>query len=185
MKQEIKQEVITPIWEELLKKSIVNEEQLSKISKINIKKEDIKQVIKNYPMSINPYYLSLIKNENDPIWKQCIPDVREIEDEFGFEDPLHEEENSPVYGLTHRYPDRVLLLISNRCAMYCRFSLLPGTKILMEDLSEKNIEDIKIGDGVISHKGRVQRVYDSFKRKYNKQILQIKTRRNLSINTTE
>ena len=121
MKQEVKQEIITPLWEELLKKSIVNEEQLYKISKINIKKEDIKQVIKNYPMSINPYYLSLIKNENDPIWKQCIPDIKEIEDEFGMEDPLNEEENSPVYGLTHRYPDRVLLLISNRCAAYCRF----------------------------------------------------------------
>ena len=121
MKQEVKQEIITPLWEELLKKSIVNEEQLYKISKIKIKKEEIQKVIQKYPMSINPYYLSLIKSENDPIWKQCIPDVREIEDEFGFEDPLHEEEDSPVYGLTHRYPDRVLLLISNRCAMYCRF----------------------------------------------------------------
>src|SRR3989344_8273540 len=120
MKQEVKQEII-PLWEGLLGKSIVNEEQLSKISKINIKKGDIKQVIKNYPMSINPYYLSLIKNENDAIWKQCIPDIKEIKDEFGFEDPLNEEENSPVYGLTHRYPDRVLLLISNRCAAYCRF----------------------------------------------------------------
>src|SRR3989344_4758028 len=121
MKQEIKQEIITPVWKELLKKSIVNEEQLSKISKINIKKDEIRQVIKNYPMSINPYYLSLIKNENDPIWKQCIPDIKEVEDSFGHEDPLNEEGDSPVYGLTHRYPDRVLLLVSNRCAMYCRF----------------------------------------------------------------
>ena len=72
-------------------------------------------------MLINPYYLSLIKHKGDAIYRQCIPDIREITDERGLEDPLHEEALSPVPGLTHRYPDRVLLLISARCAMYCRF----------------------------------------------------------------
>jgi len=56
-----------------------------------------------------------------PIWKQCIPDIKELEDPEGFEDPLCEERDSPVPGLTHRYPDRVLLLVCNQCAMYCRF----------------------------------------------------------------
>ncbi|MBI2047234.1 KamA family radical SAM protein [Candidatus Pacearchaeota archaeon] len=122
-KQEIKQqiEIIVPLWEEILKKSIVNDEQLCKILKGKVNAQDIKKVIEKYPMNINPYYLSLIKKQDDAIWKQCIPDIREVEDDFGFDDPLHEEEDSPVYGLTHRYPDRVLLLVSNKCAMYCRF----------------------------------------------------------------
>jgi len=109
------------LWEELLKKSIVSEGQLDTICKGNIDKEKLKEVIKKYPMRINPYYLSLIKKKDDAIWKQCIPDVKELEDPEGFEDPLCEERDSPVPGLTHRYPDRVLFLVCNQCAMYCRF----------------------------------------------------------------
>ncbi len=109
------------VWEELLKKSIVNEEQLDLICKEGINKEKVRAVIKKYSMRINPYYLSLIKEKDDAIWKQCIPDIRELEDSDGFEDPLCEERDSPVPGLTHRYPDRVLFLVCNQCAMYCRF----------------------------------------------------------------
>jgi len=72
-------------------------------------------------MRINPYYLGLIRKPGDPIYRQCIPDIREISDEAGVEDPLNEEGDSPVPGLTHRYPDRVLFLVSSRCSMYCRF----------------------------------------------------------------
>lgn len=81
--------------------------------------ENIEKVIKKYPMRISPYYFSLIKKKNDPMWKQCIPDIKEITDTRGEEDPLMEEDTIPF--LTHRYPDRCLLLISNTCAMYCRF----------------------------------------------------------------
>jgi lysine 2,3-aminomutase len=109
------------VWEELLKKSIVDEEQLDLICRGNIDQEKLRAVIKKYPMRINPYYLSLIKKKDDAIWKQCIPDVKELDDPEGFEDPLCEERDSPVPGLTHRYPDRVLFLVCNQCAMYCRF----------------------------------------------------------------
>jgi len=109
------------LWEELLRKSVVNEDQLNLICKGRIDKEKLKEVIRKYPMRINPYYLSLIKKKDDAIWKQSIPDVQELDDSEGFEDPLCEERDSPVPGLTHRYPDRVLLLVSNQCAMYCRF----------------------------------------------------------------
>ncbi|MBL7054408.1 KamA family radical SAM protein [Candidatus Woesearchaeota archaeon] len=81
----------------------------------------IEKVCKVYPMQISEYYLKLIKNKDDPIWKQCIPDIREIEDEVNEEDPLLEEQYTPVPGLIHRYPDRALLLANNKCAMYCRF----------------------------------------------------------------
>ncbi len=122
LKKNVVQEIKNiSVWKELLGKSVVNEEQLDLICKGNIDKEKIRAVIKRYPMRINPYYLSLIKKKDDPIWKQCIPDIRELEDPEGFEDPLCEERDSPVPGLTHRYPDRVLFLVCNQCAMYCRF----------------------------------------------------------------
>ncbi len=89
--------------------------------KFRIQIEEVKQVTKKYPMKVNAYYLSLIKEKGDGIWKQCIPDIREITESNGVEDPLHEEVNSPVPGLVFRYPDRVLLFVSNDCAVYCRF----------------------------------------------------------------
>lgn len=74
-------------------------------------------------MAITPYYLSLIDldNPNDPIRKQAIPSIKELDfAEYEDADPLCEDEYSPCPGLTHRYPDRVLLLVTDQCSMYCR-----------------------------------------------------------------
>ncbi|MDA3808821.1 MAG: lysine 2,3-aminomutase, partial [Spirochaetaceae bacterium] len=74
--------------------------------------------------SVTPYYLSLVDvddYENDPIFKQAFPDERELYvSDCDMLDPLHEDADSPVPGLTHRYPDRVLLYVSHTCSMYCR-----------------------------------------------------------------
>ncbi|MBD3351635.1 MAG: KamA family radical SAM protein [Candidatus Lokiarchaeota archaeon] len=83
--------------------------------------EEIKQVIEVYPLKISRYYWNLIKSVDDPIWKQCIPNIAEIRDQVGEEDPLAEERDSPAPLITHRYPDRCLFLISDTCEMYCRF----------------------------------------------------------------
>lgn len=113
-----------PEWKKILRKSISNPKQLSLIFKIP--EEDLKKVCEKYPARITPYYASLIKEKGDAIYRQCVPDLKEITDSFGDEDPLHEEpehqirENVPEL-LTHRYPDRVLFRISNQCAMFCRF----------------------------------------------------------------
>ena len=77
-------------------------------------------VISRYPMRITPYYLRLIKN-CAALRLQAVPDLRELDDLVGMEDPLGEENLSPVPNLVHKYPDRVLLLVSGQCAMYCRF----------------------------------------------------------------
>lgn len=106
-------------WKSLLKESITDPLELSK--HFNIDASAVNEVLQKYPMRINPYYLNLIKEKHDPIWQQVIPDIREIQDVDGIVDPLHEEADSPVPNLTHRYPDRVLLLISDECATYCRF----------------------------------------------------------------
>ncbi|MGA1822415.1 MAG: KamA family radical SAM protein [Thermoplasmatota archaeon] len=82
---------------------------------------EIGRVKRKYPMKVTPYYLNLIGEKGDPIWKQCIPDMDELHDNLNEEDPLKEEEHTPVPYLVHKYPDRVLLLTSSKCAMYCRF----------------------------------------------------------------
>ena len=78
-----------------------------------------------YKTAIPPYYFSLIDPDNpvDPIRIQSVPSPLETENPSGYEleDPLEEDKDSPVPGLTHRYPDRVLLVTTHVCTMYCRF----------------------------------------------------------------
>jgi lysine 2,3-aminomutase len=80
--------------------------------------------VARFPMRVTPYYLSLIDEtdfRNCPIFRQAVPSPKEIEVEScDLRDPLAEDADSPVPGLTHRYPDRVLFHVSNVCAMYCR-----------------------------------------------------------------
>jgi len=87
-------------------------------------RKQLQTTISKFPFSITPYYLSLINTddiENDPIFMQAVPSIHELEmSEADMADPLHEDADSPVPGITHRYPDRVLFLVSNVCSMYCR-----------------------------------------------------------------
>ena len=75
------------------------------------------------PVRLTDYYAGLIRRPHDAIWKQCMPDARELEDHSQCPDPLDEKSLSPAPGLIHRYPDRVVLLVSNRCPVYCRFCM--------------------------------------------------------------
>ena len=85
-------------------------------------RHDISEVLKVFRMAITPYYASLIDPANPvcPVRLQAIPRIQETHflasDQV---DPLHEDVDSPVPGLTHRYPDRVLLLATNICSMNC------------------------------------------------------------------
>ncbi len=85
---------------------------------------EFQKITEIFPMAVTPYYLSLINTddiENDPVFKQSFPAIKELEiSSADMDDPLHEDRDSPVEGVTHRYPDRALLLVSNRCSMYCR-----------------------------------------------------------------
>lgn len=84
----------------------------------------INKTVEKFPLAITPYYLSQINiydYKNDPIFRQAFPSPKElIVSSADMEDPLSEDKDSPVKGITHRYPDRVLFHISNKCAMYCR-----------------------------------------------------------------
>ena len=114
-------------WKWQLKHVVRNLEKFEHLTGIQFsgtEKEELEKTFKKFPLSITPYYLSLIDKENyknDPVFKQAFGSVHELNTlNSEFEDPLAEEHDSPVEGITHRYPDRVLFHVSNICAMYCR-----------------------------------------------------------------
>ena len=86
-------------------------------------KKAIEPSLKSFRMAVTPYYAALInqKDPTDPVRFQAVPSALELRNDFfDLDDPLHEEGDSPVPGLTHRYHDRVLLLVTSVCSMYCR-----------------------------------------------------------------
>ena len=111
-------------WRWQLKNRISDVEHLSKVIDLtDQEKEEIDQALGKLRMAITPYYASLINNDDPdcPIKKQAVPVSEELNlGKADMEDPLHEDVDSPVPGLTHRYPDRVLLLVTDQCSMYCR-----------------------------------------------------------------
>ena len=109
-------------WKWQVKNRITTLEELKKYIKLT-KEEDDPRILQEYRMAITPYYLSLIDPDDpyDPVRKQAIPTNLELVRYTGdLEDPLSEDVDSPVEGLTHRYPDRVLFLVTESCSMYCR-----------------------------------------------------------------
>jgi lysine 2,3-aminomutase len=111
-------------WRWQVRNRIKNVDDLDKYIKLTEEeRNDITSVLSKFRMAITPYYLTLINTDdpNCPIRKQAIPSVYEmVVGENDMLDPLAEDTDSPVPGLTHRYPDRVLFLITDMCSMYCR-----------------------------------------------------------------
>ena len=111
-------------WKWQVKNRIETYEQLSQYFTFDPEEAaGIKKALAKFRMAITPYYLSLIDPNDpyDPIRRQCIPQGAECNiAPADLNDPLHEDEDSPAPGLTHRYPDRVLFLITDMCSMYCR-----------------------------------------------------------------
>ncbi|MEI6125017.1 MAG: KamA family radical SAM protein, partial [Pseudomonadota bacterium] len=111
-------------WKWQFRNRITTVEQLSKLFSLSHEEQErLKFVTSRYPLSITPYYLSLINQEDpeDPIRKQAVPSVEETAlAGMGQEDPLAEKEGSVVPGLVHRYPDRVLMVLTNICPVFCR-----------------------------------------------------------------
>ncbi|MBR6930714.1 MAG: lysine 2,3-aminomutase [Bacteroidales bacterium] len=111
-------------WKWQVKNRIETLEDLKKYVKLTAEEEEgVKKTLSTLRMAITPYYLSLIdpNDPHDPVRRQCIPTALETHQAAAdLLDPLHEDEDSPTPGLTHRYPDRVLFLITDMCSMYCR-----------------------------------------------------------------
>lgn len=103
---------------------ITDVEDLPGIVNISTGELDVMRAVsRKFRLDITPYYASLIDpdDRNCPIWLQAIPDPREL-DVWGVDlpDPLDERIDSPVPGITHRYPDRVLFLVTDQCSVECR-----------------------------------------------------------------
>lgn len=111
-------------WKWQLKNRITRTDSLKSLLTLTQEENDaLTHTLNTLRMAITPYYFSLINpdNPNDPIRKQAIPTSHELfKSQDDLHDPLAEDKDSPVPGLTHRYPDRVLLLITDQCSMYCR-----------------------------------------------------------------
>lgn len=114
-------------WKWQLRHSIRDIETFERILGVKFNTEErsrLEQTAEKFPISVTPYYLSIIDTddlEDDPVYRQAFPSPSELQlNNCDMRDPLGEEKDSPVPGITHRYPDRVLLLVSNVCAMYCR-----------------------------------------------------------------
>jgi lysine 2,3-aminomutase len=83
--------------------------------------ERLQEAVDNFEFRISPAMTELIQEPGDPIWRQYVPDLSELEVVDGVLDSLNEDADSPVPNITHRYPDRALFLVSPVCAAYCRF----------------------------------------------------------------
>ncbi len=111
-------------WKWQVSNRINTVEQLKEIIRLTPEEErDIAETLKTFRLGITPYYASLMDVDDPrcPIRMQAVPVIQETHrSDADMLDPLHEDEDSPAPGLTHRYPDRVLLLITDQCSMYCR-----------------------------------------------------------------
>ncbi|ACJ74917.1 lysine 2,3-aminomutase YodO family protein [Thermosipho africanus H17ap60334] len=111
-------------WKWQIRNRITDVDTLKQVINLTPEEENgIRNSLKTLRMAITPYYASLMDPDNPkcPIRRQAVPTIKELEVKpWDMVDPLHEDEDSPVPGLTHRYPDRVLLLVTDMCAMYCR-----------------------------------------------------------------
>src|SRR3990170_4552517 len=111
-------------WQEVLRKnSIASLEALAeRFGRENFPELDrLRQAADNFEFRISPAMVDLIKSPDDPMWRQYVPTVQELDVRDGIVDSLNEDADSPVPNITHRYPDRALFLVSPVCASYCRF----------------------------------------------------------------
>jgi lysine 2,3-aminomutase len=109
-------------WQHVLREGIDNLEKLAdRFGHDVIDVEALEPAFDNFQMRITPAVLEQIKEVGDPIWRQYVPSVEELEIQDGMIDSLDEDADSPVPNITHRYPDRALFLVSPVCASYCRF----------------------------------------------------------------
>ena len=183
-------------WKSQLKSSYRSLGDIENRYNVLILSEQLKTEEK-YPILIPEYYFNLINKENlpdDPIWKQCMPDIKELHDTISSQDPLSEELQMPTSKLIHRYKDRVVMLTTSRCSMQCRFCFRKrywknGTErqdITNDELdnicnylrSNSSIREVLVsgGDPLILKTGRLKYILDRLSTISNIEIIRIASR---------
>jgi len=111
-------------WKWQFRNRITTVEQLEQVIHLTEKeKQNISLCLNNFRMAITPYYASLMDpmDPKCPIRMQAVPTINEMQVlPYEMADPLDEERESPVKNIVHRYPDRVLFLVTHMCSTYCR-----------------------------------------------------------------
>ncbi len=146
-------------WHWQVANRLTTVEQIQQVVDLTEKeKEDILKVMDGFRVGITPYYASLMDSDDPrcPVRMQAVPSIAETHrGEADMLDPLHEDEDSPAPGLTHRYPDRVLFLITDQCSMYCRHCT--RRRLAGEKDGQRSREDI---DACIDYIRRTPEVRD-------------------------
>ncbi len=176
-------------WRKILQNSVTSAKEIAE--KFDIPLEEIQNIEHEFNIKITPYYLSLIKEKGDPIYRQIVPDKQELADNGLFEDPLAEDKDSPVNNIVHRYPDRCLFLVSHVCASYCRFctrkrKVGDPTKISLKFIDEgieyirehSEIRDVIMsgGDPLLLSDDKIEYILQKLRRIPHVEIIRIGTR---------
>ncbi|ACB85340.1 glutamate 2,3-aminomutase [Natranaerobius thermophilus] len=138
-------------WKWQLQNRISDVETLEKILNLTeSERQEIEQVGKDYRWAVSPYYASLMDPDDPecPVRKQSIPSAQEVKDKAGVTDPMAEEFTNPAGNVTRRYPDRLIINVTNQCAMYCRHcqrkrNIGEVDKPTPKDVLEESIEYVK------------------------------------------
>jgi lysine 2,3-aminomutase len=204
--EEIK-EVRPPLWKEVLEREwndwrwqlrhrITSLEQMKEIIELTPEEiEGIKNSKGRLALAVTPYFASLMDpiNPNCPIRRQAIPRIEEIHlSKNEMVDPLGEDKHSPVPGLVHRYPDRVLLLVTDQCAVYCRYctrrrlvgsherSITQGNfeEVLKYLKSHRKVRDVLLsgGDPLLLENERLEEILGRLRALPHIELLRIGTR---------
>ncbi len=146
-------------WHWQVENRLTTVDEIAEVVNLNEKeKEDISKVMDGFRVGITPYYASLMDPDDErcPVRMQAVPILGETHTSAeDMADPLHEDEDSPAPGLTHRYPDRVLFLITDQCSMYCRHCT--RRRIAGENDGSRSREDI---DACIAYIKRTPQIRD-------------------------
>jgi len=183
-------------WRWQLRHRITILEKLKEI--INLTPEEIEGIKHSkgrLALAVTPYFASLMDpdNSNCPIRRQAIPRIEEIHlSKNEMVDPLGEDTHSPVPGLVHRYPDRVLLLVTDQCAVYCRYctrrrlvgsserSITQGNfeEVLKYLRSHRKVRDVLIsgGDPLLLENERLEEMLSRLRMIPHIELLRIGTR---------
>lgn len=206
-KVEETKEVIPPLWKNVserewndwrwqLRHRITTYEQLKEVLELTSEEiEGIKHSKGRLALAVTPYFASLMDpfNPNCPIRRQAIPRVEEIHlSKNEMVDPLGEDKHSPVPGLVHRYPDRVLLLVTDQCAVYCRYctrrrlvgsherSITQGNfeEVLKYLKSHRKVRDVLLsgGDPLLLENERLEEILSRLRALPHIELLRIGTR---------
>ncbi|HTK85795.1 MAG TPA: lysine-2,3-aminomutase-like protein [Patescibacteria group bacterium] len=153
----------------------------------------LKKVAERYAVSVTDAVLGAIKSADDPVGLQYLPQAKELVTQpEEIADPIGDSAHSPVPGIVHRYPDRVLLMPVHTCAVYCRFcfrreAVGPGKKTMSAAELEKALDYIRNdaniyevilsgGDPLILSPRRLKAIFDQLEAIPHVQVIRIHSR---------